>query len=288
MHWRRTSEIDIIIHAGQAQALEVQRHKRTLSWRHSLPQPGAAALEAGQMAALAPVLAEVRARIGRRFVPIRVILPDPLVRSRVYAFDEIPRSDAALERLAAWRLQREYALEATALCCAAQRLGQLDGRELVLAAAIPAAVAVGLEQVFAAHDLVPAAIVPAMQARLEHYGAQLKPASAWLVVERDYWSLCCTDEAGRPRLLRARWWQRTRENAVAEMTADVERTLQAYARQAALSVLQVSATAEELPELRGWLDRALPGTWLSLPLISVSATGAAAPLEALVKAGRKS
>ena len=292
MLWRRTAEIDIIISAGHAQALEVQRHERTLSWRHSLPQPGTAALEAGEMTALAPLLAEVRTRIGGRFVPIRVILPDPLVRTRVYAFDEIPRSDAALDRLAAWRLQREYAFEATALSCAAQRLGQLDSRGLVLAAAIPAAVAAGLEHVFAVHDLVAAATVPAMLARLDQYGAQLKPASAWLVVERDYWCLCCIDEVGRPRLLRARWrLAQAKENAAAEMTADVERTLQAYAAQAdlpALSVLQVSAAAEELSELSGWLDRALSGAWLSFPLISFPAAGAAAPLGALVRAGRAS
>ncbi|NIR30372.1 MAG: hypothetical protein GWN84_13900 [Gammaproteobacteria bacterium] len=252
MDWRASKRcIGLTLECGGLNVVESRHEGRAhvVGWARAMsPIPALEAARRGETQPLAEALLAVRERIGRRFVPIQLALPDPVVSTAVFELEEIPPREQARRALAAWRLARDYQREPAELACTAQYLGR-DGdrhlllvfgierrlREAVLAAVREAGLQVRVADAAAAY-------------RFNHARASLAPEAAWITMEGEYWSMMLWDAQRRPRYLRAAWRDRGPDpgGEAEAILRELERATRAYtASGRAVSHVQLTVPAEE-------------------------------------------
>jgi len=177
------------------------------------------------------LLRDIAGRIGRRYVPFQLALPDPLVDAVVLELEELPGSSKARSELVRWHLAKHLHLDGQSLQITTQYLGQSGDRHLLLGLAVSADLLEAVNAAFAGAGLPPAVIDMAACYRHNYFAPQFEPGSGALVcLEPDYWSVSLWDQSGRLRQVRSRWRDGALGNTgeYRRVAAEVERTVMAY------------------------------------------------------------
>jgi hypothetical protein len=182
------------------------------------PGPAAAA-------ALERALRPVAAALGRRYVPVHVSLPDPLVHWALLELDRLPAERAAREQLVALRFSRQ-GLNGSH-CYACQPLGAADGKQLLLGMATDGRWLELVGSALATAGIVAWTVQANACRQFNAFHERLTRESGALVsAAPDAWSLILWDGAGRPRYARGRW--RDGREDEAEIALEAERAVLAY------------------------------------------------------------
>ena len=278
--WSRTSKqcIGLALHRDGLVATEAERsaHGMRATWaRRFETGPCFDATGALRPEALGPALSGVAEHVGRRFLPLRVALPDPLVTMRVFELDALPAGYRARQDLAAWRMARDLDTRTEALVCTHQYLGEDTGRHLLLVVGVPGALMAGLGGSLKAAGVFAVHADAAAAHRFNATAARHEAHQAWLVLEADYWTLSISDEQSRLRHLRSRW--RTPggslQEEMREVSEETERALLAYGQgNAARQVACLQVTGAEAE--RNALSEQLSGRpWAAFEFPAAEAAG---------------
>ncbi len=235
-------------------------------------EPGPVGLQGVDGDRLAPVLAELRARVGgaRR---VAVVLPTGWLRSHLLEFDHLPRRASELGDVVRWRLKKLLPINPVELRLSALPMaGAGDRRPVLTLAGLERAIA-GLERAFAAAGMEPGFIGPAVLAS----GLGGDSPGPRLHVQHEERSLALILVVdGRPRLLR------TKQLAGPEaLLADLEREMSLVLRFVRERLEVAGEIAVEVVAVAGEVAAALEGWWrrqpgvrlergLTMPAVSVS------------------
>ncbi len=268
MDWRASKRcIGLTLESGALGAVESRRNGRAhlVGWSHMVsPTPALERARRGETQPLAEALVPARERVGRRFVPVQLALPDPLVSSAVFELDEVPSRHRERRALAAWRLARDHQREPDELVCTAQYLGQEGERHLLLALGIERRLREAVRAALREAGLQARVVDAGAAYRFNHARAALAPEAAWLVIEREYWSMMLWDAQRRPRYLRSAWRDRDADpgGEGEAILRELERAIRAYtASGRAVSRVHLTAPPDErdalLPSFTGRLGAGL-------------------------------
>jgi hypothetical protein len=162
--------------------------------------------------------------IQRRYLPLHVSVPDPLVHWSVFELDELPSARAAQHELVAFRFSRQGLNGGHRYAC--QPLGREAGKHLVLGMATDGAWHELIAAALARAGLVAWTINANACRQFNAFHDRLVEASGALVAAApDAWSLTLWDGEGRLRYARGRWRSGSSD---AEIAAEVERAILAY------------------------------------------------------------
>jgi len=182
------------------------------------PSPGAAN-------ALDRVFKSISNSIKRRYLPLHISVPDPLVHWSVFELDELPSARAAQHELVAFRFSRQGLNGGHRYAC--QPLGREAGKHLVLGMASDGAWQELIASALARAGLVAWTINANACRQFNAFHDRLVEGSGALVAAApDAWSLTLWDGEGRMRYARGRW--RTGASDAGEIAAEVERAILAY------------------------------------------------------------
>lgn len=209
-------------------------------------------------AAMAQAFAKLCAEARTHYLPVQVALPDPAVSALVFELEEVPAEALAREELARWRFAKALHLDAKAIACATQSLGEDQGKALLMALAIEQTWLACVRE--ALHDAGVATAVIDMAAchrfnRFHDLLTERNQDGTLVNIDSDTWSISIWDRQGRLRFIRARWRERT--PAVGDVAEEVERALRAYARPGAgksLGSIFVSGDKDDATALVAALD----------------------------------
>ncbi len=224
--------------------------------------------------ALASALANVAAPAKQRFVPCHVALPDPMMMFSVFALDALPKSEKLRRELVHWRLAKEYSTGDAALDCAHQRLGEEQGKHLLLGQGVDKAWLQCIRQALRRAGVTPWSINMGASYRFNQFHdrfASDKHGAALIALDPDSWSVLIWDAAARPRLARARWRVIADEEAEAYdvIALEAERSILSYVRAGKdnpVARVYVTGSASELAGFTAALDRRLREGCLPLAL----------------------
>ncbi len=179
--------------------------------------------------AIADAVARVASGARRRYLPLHVSIPDPLVRTAVFELEELPKNAAARKALVQFRLQRD--LPGQDWEYRSESLGTLiSGRHLLLGLAIPGAWRRTVTEALHAQGVVAWSLSGRLPRLMNALEASLSGSSGALVcVMEDSWALAALDPQGRLRYVRSQW--RTPGLTTAAIAAEVQRAILAYVHQ---------------------------------------------------------
>jgi hypothetical protein len=227
--------------------------------------------------ALVEALAGFAGKIGRRYLPLHVSVPDALVRWAVFELDEMPRSPAARLELARFRFARQGANGASVYAC--QALERDAHKHLLLGMAMDGAWRGCVAEALAEAGLRAWTLSANACRVFNRFHDRLAGQSGALVAAApDAWSLWLWDERGRLRHARSRW--RAAAAPPSDIALETERSIFAYVEgTAGRSVARVFVAAgTETPVIADALDARLRQPCTRLP-VEDSAAPLAAALE---------
>lgn len=181
--------------------------------------------------ALAQAFTKLCAEAKTGYLPVQIALPDPAVSALVFELDEIPADATACEELARWRFAKALHLDAKAIACTTQALGEDQGKTLLLALAVDQVWLACLHGALQEAGVAPAVIDTVACHRFRHFHDALtekKQDGALVSIDNEAWSISIWDAQGRLRFIRSRW--RERMPTINDVAEEVERVLRAYAR----------------------------------------------------------
>lgn len=208
--------------------------------------------------ALAQAFTKLCIEVRTTYLPVQVALPDPAVSALVFELDELPAETQAREQLARWRFAKALHLDAQAIACTTQHLGEDRGKALLLALAIEQSWLSCVRDALRDAGVTPAVIDTAVCHRFNRFYSVLTAKQrdgALVSIDNEAWTLSIWDSAGRLRFIRARW--RERSPALRDIAEDVERALRAYARPGSgksLGSIFISGEKDDAVALTAMLD----------------------------------
>lgn len=220
-------------------------------------------------AALTHAFEKLCAEAVTAYLPVQVALPDPAVSALVFELDEVPEEAQAREELARWRFAKALHLDAQAIACTTQALGEDQGKALLLALAVEQSGLTCVRQALADAGVTPAVIDMAACHRFNRFYGVLTEKmhdGALVNIDNDAWTISIWDREGRLRFIRARWRERT--PAVSDVAGEVERALRAYARPGsgkALGSLFISGERNDASALAAMLNELIHEPCVYLP-----------------------
>lgn len=183
-------------------------------------------------AALTAALTDMCGAAARAFIPVHVVLPDPMTAVSVFELEALPASRAAQQALVQWRFAREVYGDDRPLICASQALGQHNGKQLLFGMALDMPWFECLRQAFRDAGIVPWSLSPATCCRFNRFHPLLTAearSGALVSLDPDAWTLSLWDSAGRLRWLRGRWRDGASANTVYDDIAlETERFILSY------------------------------------------------------------
>lgn len=180
---------------------------------------------AAAAAALERALSRFAGKLAKRYLPLHVSLPDPLVHWSLFELDALPAGRAAREELVAFRFSRQGLDGGHLYAC--QPLGEEAGKQLALGMAIDRPWHALLTTALAKAGMVAWTIQANTCRQFNAFHDQLAGRSGALVtLAPDAWSLALWDASGRLRHARGRWRAGGEDHG--EIAAEVERAILAY------------------------------------------------------------
>lgn len=183
-------------------------------------------------ARLAATLDRLCGGMKRRFVPIRVSLPDALGDVSVFELEALPKGQDAQTALVRWRFARERYGDDRELACASQALGTDRDKHLLLGLAMDPVWLTCLRQAFDAARIVPWSLNFASCYRFNRFYPLLTGdglGGALVALDPDVWTLVLWDAHGRLRAQRSRWRASIgQDNLHDTLASETERFIRAY------------------------------------------------------------
>lgn len=227
--------------------------------------------DATHASAVTDALRQIAPDLAKRYVPVHVAVPDPVVAVAVLELDTLPSGRKAQLELTHWMMKKERFATGEEPVCVCQPLGEEAGKQLLLAAAIDSGWHGCLFSALRAAGIVPWSLNAAAtyahnlwHPRLSSLGT----AGALVRLDSDSWTLTLWDKRTAPRLVRSRW----RERSAMEfelISTEVERTILSYIHGGAgreVKAVYASAPRDEMNGLTAALD-----SRLTTPCIAIAA-----------------
>lgn len=185
----------------------------------------------GEQAAESDLVAALRqivAGFKRGFMPIRVALPDTVIRSSVFELDEIPRAGKPQQDLLRWRFATMLQRNEDALVCTGQALGEAAGKKLLFAQALEKNVHALVQRALQQAEIQPWSLNA--QSACQHnafHDAYAQGGGALVSMDAESWGFQLWDASKRLRYVRSRW----RDGALdfEQMGSEIERVIRAQA-----------------------------------------------------------
>lgn len=175
--------------------------------------------------ALERALQRFAGKLAKRYLPLHVSLPDPLVHWSLFELDALPAARAAREALVAFRFSRQGLNGGHLYAC--QPLGEEAGKQLALGMAIDRPWHALLASALAKAGMVAWTIHGNACRQFNAFHERLAGRSGALVaLAPDAWSLAVWDASGRLRHARGRWRAGGADEAA--IAVEVERAILAY------------------------------------------------------------
>lgn len=239
--------------------------------------------DAATVERLSAVVRELCADVAGRYVPVHVSVPDAMVSAAVFALEELPKTLEGRLGLIRWRFGRElFHHDDERLHCTGQVLGQDGGKFLLLGLAMDGAWRECLVRTLHEAGVVPWSMGPAIAHQFNRYHARLTTQNgqggALLSLGLAAWALIIWDAAGRPRLIRGRWRDRSTGEEHAAIAEESQRLILAWVHGSGLSVgrLYVAGPRAETRAVVQMLDGKLREPCVELdPAAGLAASGSA-------------
>lgn len=181
---------------------------------------------------LVEMLKIIASHISKKYVPIQLALPDPVVCYQVLKLEEMPKGKDAIKSLVQWKLAKFLNQDQTAIACDYQYIGANNGEHLVLAIGVDKKIQELVEN---------AANVSGVQITVADMAACYRnnfwdnyintDGIACISLDKDYWTLQLYDEQGRMRHAKSKWRHDDGDYQVPEMeniVNDAERSMRTY------------------------------------------------------------
>ena len=230
-------------------------------------------------------LAELDGVVKRKFIPIQIALPDPLISMFVFELDEIPNSKKAQQELISWRMAKSYYRDRDSTHCVSQYLGKQEDHHLMLGLAVDKDILECIRTVFKENKMYITIIDMAACHRFNYLRHSVALDSGVLIsLDDDYWTLMIWDAQGRLRHVRSRWVEQPKywcqEKAQINIMTEVKRAVRAYINEgigSTIGGLYVSCNGE-ISGLCTLLEQDMHDTCRVLSTdVDLSSTGAHTP-----------
>jgi len=225
-----------------------------------------AALQAG----LTDLWIRLLPEAARSCRPVHVALPDAALRFALFEVEVLPRGEPAQQQLVSWLFAREHQLGGDDFAYSWKCLGDIGGRQLLLAVALPRAWLDVLRESLRAAGVVAWTMDALMRYRLNFALPRFAAggeSAALLAVEHEFWTLTVVDTAHRPRFVRARWRNATSGADSPDVAEEVERLLRLYVtgqHDRQLARIYVMGSASDLGAIAQALDTGLQSPTIRL------------------------
>ncbi len=211
-------------------------------------------------ALLADALRAVSKEFRGDYAAVHVALPDTVIRSAVFEFDELPKGAALRESLLRWRFAEMWQRAEESLECRGLDLGEDNGKHLLLGQAGERSWVACVRGALELAGITPWSLNATAAHRFNcFHDAVVSNSGALLSLEPDCWSLLLWDEAGRVRQVLTRFRQGQSEQEEISLIADeVARAVPAYVdRSGTVGKLFLAGCSAELAVLGKLLDERL-------------------------------
>lgn len=178
-------------------------------------------------------LTELGGIVKRKFIPIQIALPDPLISMFVFELDEIPNSKKAQQELISWRMAKSYYRDRDSTHCVSQYLGKQEDHHLMLGLGVDKGILECIRTVFKENKMYITIIDMAACHRFNYLRHSVASDSGALIsLDDDYWTLMIWDALGRLRHIRSRWVEQQKywchKEAQINIITEVKRAVRAY------------------------------------------------------------
>lgn len=181
-------------------------------------------------AMLVDALLAVSGEFRDLFASVHVALPDTVIRSTLFEFDELPKSADMRDTLLRWRFAKEWQRSEDSLDCSGFNLGEDQGKHLYFGQAGDRLWLDCVRSSLARAGIVPWSLNAAAVYRFNYFHDVIAGSGgALLSLDSDCWNLQLWDDTGRVRQMLTR----LRENMAAEDEAasiadEAERAILSY------------------------------------------------------------
>lgn len=180
---------------------------------------------------LEAVLLNVNRWIGRRYIPVRLAIPDPSVYTHLMHFDSFPRGRMRRQQLVKWQMEKAFHVGNDALSVAFHTDSNASGGVDVFATALPQNFLLTLTDGFTKWAIEPEAVKMASLYRPGRRNPASSSVSVSIRLEPEYVSVIFWSASGAPYFVRSFWRLGDECNTadeLADIAVDVERTLHAF------------------------------------------------------------
>lgn len=190
------SQVSAVVLDAQGGSRDIRRaYQVELSEALFSGQP-TAEVEAQLVEALQAVGEEFRAS----YAAVHVALPDTVIRSTVFEFDELPKTVALREALLRWRFAKEWQRPEENLECRGADLGEDNGKRLFFGQAADRSWTDCVQRALSRAEIVPWSFNAAASYRFNRFHDVVAQGEGALVaLDPDCWNLLLWDGGGRIR-----------------------------------------------------------------------------------------
>lgn len=197
---------------------------------------------------------QIHRQVGRRYIPVSIVLADPWVHQLMLEFETLPKKSTECDTLIRWRLARDWQRDDEHYAISWQYLGERESRQWIVAQSIEREQLDPLVQAARNHGLMLSGVDTASNLLLKHMKYQAN--SILLNLQTDHWSLSLTGERGWPVYRRATWQTAPHAGQYEGFAAQLERMVVAV-RPEKIEQLVLVPGVEPEPELYEVLSKRL-------------------------------
>jgi hypothetical protein len=211
-----------------------------------------AAIEADLVKSLKAVAAD----FNTGFVPLRIALPDAVLRSSTLELDAMPQTEKLQQDLLRWRFSKDMQRTEEAIICAGQVLGAENGKQLLFGQVLDRNWLDCLHRSFAQAGITPWTLNALASYRHNcYYHAFEQTGGALITVDPDSWGFQLWDGAKRLRYVRSRWRETDLDYDL--MFEEIERSIRSHSHSASgyqIERLYLAGKGCEIDELNQVLN----------------------------------
>jgi hypothetical protein len=168
----------------------------------------------------------ISADIERRYIPLHISLPDPLVRTAVFELDALPKGQAMQNALVQLRMQRDLSLQDCRY--ASQGLGvERGGKQLLFGTAISSAWHKAVTDALYSAGLMPWSMAGNITRLFNIFENQMAgDGGALIALDNDAWSILIFDAMGAVRFCRSQW--RSAGMTDSDIASEIQRAIMSF------------------------------------------------------------
>lgn len=223
---------------------------------------------------LAKTLSAVAEDIQSGFMPLRVALPDTVIRTSTLELDALPKTEKLQMDLLRWRFAKDLQRAEDTITCTGQALGPDNDKQLLLGQVMEHNWLDSLQRVFAQAKIIPWTVNAVASYRHNcYYNTLVKSGGALISIDPDNWGVQMWDSSKRLRYVRSKWREAALDYEL--IFSEVERAIRSHSHRAngyQIERLYLAGTGAEIEELRNVLDSKLSQSVTGLDIAMLSAT----------------